>query len=94
MSHAPPANPSTPDEWRHAAALARTWLLINDARLYGLIKVSPDFRVDADRCAATVEKAASLGVVPTEEEVNACINAVLAGLIPNPTGDPRCPQQS
>ena len=59
--------PQTRDEWQHATNLAHTLLLIDAARLYGLITGGPD--IDAARCEEIIDRAQALGITPTDEMI-------------------------
>lgn len=58
--------PQTVDEWQEAATLAAGLRLIYDARLYGFIEGGPE--IDVDRVDSILDEAATVGIVPTQEE--------------------------
>jgi hypothetical protein len=51
---------------RELAALAAGCLMIDDARLYGLVSGGP--KVDREHCEAVLERLGREGVVPTKAE--------------------------
>lgn len=51
---------------RELAALAKGMLLLDDARMYGLIEGGP--RIDRDRAETILEQLAGEGIVPTNGE--------------------------
>jgi hypothetical protein len=55
-----PRDPETPEEWQEAADLAELWLLVESARLYGLVTGGP--AVDVARCEDLLRRAAERGV--------------------------------
>lgn len=57
--------PRSEEEWRAGARLAAGLLLIDDARLYGLITGGPV--IDRERCVAFLDRAAEHGVEPDEQ---------------------------
>lgn len=60
------------------AALAAACLLIDDARLYGLIESGPE--IDRTRCAEILDDLARQGVTPGPEEVEAAALSLMAEL--------------
>jgi len=61
---------------RELAALAAGVLLIDDARLYGLIEGGPD--VDRARCEELLQQAREEGIVPTKDEASDAAIVVMA----------------
>lgn len=58
-----------------AAALARALLLVDSARQYGLIAGGPTTNVT--RCEEVLARAQARGVVPTSDEIDGAIDALL-----------------
>jgi hypothetical protein len=61
---APARDPRTPREWGDAVDAAYLWLLVDSARLYGL--VTTDAVVDVERCVEILVRGAELGFQPTK----------------------------
>ena len=55
-------DPQTDEEWQDAINGAAFWLLVDDARLYGLCVGGPD--VDRDRCVELLARGRERGVWP------------------------------
>lgn len=55
-------DPRTPDEWQEAVNSAAFWLLVDDARLYGLVTGGPD--VDRQRCLNILRWGEAKGYAP------------------------------
>jgi hypothetical protein len=72
------AHPSSVDEWRAVATAAAGLLLIDDARLFGLVRGGPT--VVRVRCEPVLATAAEVGIVPTPEEANAAAMRVIAAV--------------
>jgi hypothetical protein len=70
-------SPQLPD-LRRLATLSAGLLLIDDARLYGLIDSGPD--VDRGRCADVLERARRHEIVVDDDEVAAAAVALMAEL--------------
>lgn len=58
----PYREPNTPEEWREAVDFAELFLLIDSARLYGLVRGGPHARTS--RCVDILERGAALGYKP------------------------------
>ncbi len=68
-------DPETPEEWQEAVDAAHFYLLLDSARLYGLIDGGP--LVDADRCAEILKQGRERGVEPKEYPyMEAALNAL------------------
>jgi hypothetical protein len=63
---------------RRLAALTKGCLLIDDARMYGLIDGGP--KVDRERCVEVLDRLRKRGVVPTEEEAERAALDLMAEL--------------
>lgn len=60
-------DPQTPAEWQEAIDVAKFFLALDDARLYGLVRGGPE--VDADRCVELLERGAAMGITPSPDAV-------------------------
>lgn len=61
-------DPVSRAEWQEAVDLASVCLLINDARLYGLIVA--EISIDTDRCREILELGRAIGVTPREDAID------------------------
>lgn len=59
-------DPQSDEEWKEAANAAQFLLLLDSARMYGLVKT--DIQVDSDRCALILEEAKRKGIMPDSDE--------------------------
>ena len=55
-----PRDPRTTAEWKHAADLAYTLLVIEDCKMYGLVEGGP--AIDRDRCFDITFRARQRGI--------------------------------
>lgn len=60
-------DPTTAAEWQEAVDVAKTCLLIDSARGYGLIEGGPE--VNVERCLEMIQRGEAIGVTPSEIEV-------------------------
>lgn len=59
-------DPQTPEEWKEAANLAQFLLLLDSARMYGLVRT--EIQVNSDRCALILEQAKRKGIMPDSDD--------------------------
>jgi len=59
--------PTTRAEWQDAVDAAHALLLLDDAKLYGLLTGGP--RVDRERCRWTLERGAEQGIRPRIDQL-------------------------
>lgn len=64
MGHKEPMNA---DDWQEAVDLAEFMLLIDSARLYGLVEVG-QLGINADRCDQILKRGAKLGFRPAKAQ--------------------------
>jgi hypothetical protein len=69
-------DPETPAEWQDAVNAAEAALLLDSARLYGLVTGGP--HVNVARCEVILARGKQRGVVPVEAGVDAHIHAIIA----------------
>lgn len=69
-------DPQTPAEWQEAVNSAEACLLLESARLYGLVVGGPT--VDVARCDAILTRGRRRRIVPTREGVDAHIAALVS----------------
>jgi hypothetical protein len=70
-------NPKTPAEWQDAVNAAEAALLLESARLYGLVRGGPI--VNVARCEEILARGRDEGVTPIQTGVDAHIAALVAG---------------
>lgn len=70
-------DPKSPAQWREAAAMAEACLMLESARMYGLVEGGPG--VNSDRCVELLGRAKQRGIVPTKAEVDQAIAALVRG---------------
>jgi hypothetical protein len=63
---AEPQDPQTPADWQLAVDAAAFWLLVDDARLYGLVTITGP-TVDRDRCRDILARGACRGIRPHDD---------------------------
>lgn len=68
--------PLTPAEWQEAVDLAEVWILVNDARLYGLIADGPP--VNVRRCEEILAEGKARGFRPAAD----CVERLLGQPVP------------
>jgi hypothetical protein len=64
-------DPHTPEEWRDAVDAAEAYLLLESARMYGLVRGGPVINVD--RCEQLLRAGKSLGYTPHRKGVDRLI---------------------
>ncbi len=62
----PPLHPSTPEEGQLAVDAAEFLLLLESARLYGLVRGGPP--VDVERCEELLARGRALGYEPADHD--------------------------
>lgn len=65
---AAPIDPATPAQWQEAVNLARACVLLDSARLYGLVTGGPI--VNVERCLEILRRGLLDGYVPREADVD------------------------
>jgi len=76
-------DPCTPAEWQLAVDAAEACLLLDSARLYGLVTGGPG--VDVGRCEEMLAEGRRRQIVPTREGVDQQIAALIASALPRGT---------
>lgn len=66
-------------EVQELADLCHVWLLLDSARLYGLVCGGP--KVNVARCEQILAAAKARGVVPRTDAVDRCLPGIMAGEI-------------
>lgn len=59
-------DPQTKEEWKEAANAAQFLLLLDSARMYGLVNTS--IQVNSDRCVLVLQEAKRKGITPDSDE--------------------------
>lgn len=57
-------DPQTPKEWQEAVDSANFLLMLDSARMYGLVEGGPE--IDEDRCEEILKRGKSLGYTPKD----------------------------
>lgn len=63
----PPQNPITPDEWQTTVDAAKALLVLDSARLYGLVTGGPE--VNVKRCEEILYTGRQQGIQPRKDRV-------------------------
>jgi hypothetical protein len=58
-------DPQTPEQWQIAVDLAEFYLLVDSARVYGLIETNQ--QINVDRCQEILDRGRAKGITPSKD---------------------------